>query len=167
MNRKPETAMAVLAEIHEISERLEARPGNLKDLVRIASLYLEDSKPTRSRPYLDQAVKIFQASPKQQAYQEADDLANLLIKFWKAEKHTVTPKGELRLNLTPERESLLGELERAMLVAMRLRQPEFAHSTALKMAYVREALGEFQASLALLSELISEQVCIMRWTVWI
>jgi hypothetical protein len=78
-----------------------------------------------------------------------------------------------------------------MLVAMKLKQPEFAHSTgtythiyllnpphipvythmcikptfntikpihtALKMSYVREVLGEFQASLALLSELISEQ----------
>jgi hypothetical protein len=59
MNRKTETPVAVLAEIHEITQRLETHPHVLKDNVRLSSLYLEDAKPTRSKPYLEYAVKLF------------------------------------------------------------------------------------------------------------
>jgi len=144
-----------LVEIENVVAKLGKTPNDFSLVCRLASLHLDDNKLARSKPHADHALAMYR-SKDSPTLKQGLELSDMLVKFWKHDK-SLNVKHDLRLNLGEERAKVLVNLEDVMKQVVAKKDSEHAHLISLKMAYVKECKGEFQASLALLSDLIAAQ----------
>ena len=100
------------------------------------------------------AIKLYKEN-KESTIKQGIDLTETMVKFWKAEKYV--NKQEMRTNLSTERDKFLQQTHDIIKHVINKKDEEFSHLLSLRMAYIKECKGDFQESLALLSDLIAEQ----------
>jgi tetratricopeptide (TPR) repeat protein len=144
----------VLIEIDQLTTKLAKNANNIKYLCRMGSLQLDDSKLSRSLPFINRAIEQLQTN-KATTLQHGMDLVDVMIKYWMADKYSNAK--EMKTNLSVDRENFLIHTQEILAIVMTKKDTEHAHLLALRHAYVLECRGDFQASLALLSDLIAVQ----------
>lgn len=141
-------------EIEQVIAKLSKSPNDLDCVCRLASLYLDDNKITKSKPHADHAISLFKKG-KSVPVQQGMDVADMLVKFWKCDKFV--NKADLRINLSQDRMQVLNSSEEVLKAVIAKKDSEYGQLLSLKMAFAKESKGEFQPALALLSDLIAAQ----------
>ena len=148
------TGVETKVEIEQVIAKLGKSPNDLDSVCRLASLYLDDNKLSKSKPHADHALSLFKKS-KSITVKQGVDVADMLVKYWKCEKFV--NKADLRIVLSEERNQVLNSAEDVLKTVIAKKDSEYGQLLSLKMAFVKESRGEFQPALALLSDLIAIQ----------
>lgn len=153
-------------EIDELELSLSKNPKDLNGLLRLMNLYIDDGKLTRCKTYFESLKRL--TSTTRLSYTQGMSIIDIYLRYWKAEKYApVLSSGmneggggsssSIRLNISSERSNYLHDICSIMESILKTAEGSRSHLLLSRRAYVLECMGEFQTSLAALSELISIQ----------
>ena len=154
-------------EIDELELSLSKNPKELNGLLRLMNLYIDDGKLTRCKTYFESLKRL--TSTTRLNYTQGMSIIDIYLRYWKAEKYAPVLSSSImgmneggggssiRLNISSERSNYLHDISSIMESILKTAEGSRSHLLLSRRAYVLECMGEFQTSLAALSELISIQ----------
>lgn len=126
---------------------------NIDTLVKLSVLYLQVDKSSKARIYIDLALKSFRSD-----YNSVGDgmrVVDVALDCWRSDKYT--QKNTIFINNSDDRKSMLSALSKLLTLLKSMDEPNLSEIVRAKLAFVKECLGQYQDSLALLSDLITDQ----------
>jgi tetratricopeptide (TPR) repeat protein len=140
-------------EIEQLEIEVNSNPNSISSLCRLSELYFSDGRGNKAAPLVRRAIEVFLKT--QLTVSQGLSVFEISLRLWKTERFA--NKKLMRLNASKERKQLLEQIHLVILALLAMRDPKQGSLIAFKAAYVKEAIGAFQDSLSLLSDLIAIQ----------
>lgn len=143
---------------------LKKNPKDIRTLCLLASIHNQLGKRVKANLFYHKAMSLFKDNFEKYNDDSSDndmilrgfDIIIVGLKFWKDSRYASKTQKDLHLNITGERGQVISEIK--AIVALLQKNKTHMHLANQYMAYINECEGLFRDSLALLSDLISEQV---------
>jgi hypothetical protein len=147
------TTRQIDAEIGQLETELAGNPDDFDKYGRLIELCLKVNHKPRAVTCIELGTNLLGRS--QVTLERTFEFACSLISFWKYERFS--KKDTIRVNLSPERKNLLLQAQDILQALVICPDISTRYKILLKLAYVKECLGQLSQSLSILSDLITAE----------
>jgi hypothetical protein len=147
------TSKQVDAEIGQLEVELAGHPEEFEKYGRMIELCLRANVKPRALTCVELGTNLLKT--KQLTLEKKFDFACALVSFWKYERFS--KKDTIRVNLSPERKEYLLQAQEIFQSLVICPDISTRYKILLKLAYIKECLGQLSQALSILSDLITAE----------